>query len=73
MIDRSEDDDVADRLSKLEAGIEQVKAEIEWIKVVVGGKAPSTVPEKTSPPWLLILSGTITPVAVAIIATQPWK
>lgn len=72
MIDQSEDD-MADRLSKLEAGVEQIKAEIEWIKVVVGGKAPSEVPTKTSPPWFLILSGTITPLAVAIIATQPWK
>jgi len=73
MTDRIEDEDLADRLSKLEATVNQIKAEIEWVKVVVQGKAPAEVPVKTSPPWLLILTGTITPLAVAIIATQPWK
>lgn len=69
----SEDESVDDRMNKLEAALEQLKAEIAWLKLVLAGKAPEEHPDNTSPPWVLILVGAITPLAVAIVSTQPWK
>lgn len=64
---------MADRITKLEQAIERLQAELEWIKMVLGGKVPEHQPEKTSPPWVLILIGSVTPLGVAILTTQPWK
>lgn len=69
----SEGEDLNDRISKLEATIEQLKAELAWVRVMLSGKAPVDTAEKTSPPWVLILIGSVTPVAVAVLTTQPWK
>lgn len=67
------DQDMADRITKLEQAIERLQAELEWIKMVLGGKVPKQHEERTNPPWVLILVGSITPLAAAIITTQPWK
>lgn len=68
-----ERDDMSDRITKLEQAMIRLQSELEWVKMVVGGKPPKEHEDSTSPPWVLILIGCITPLCVAIVSTQPWK
>lgn len=52
------------------AAWQQMRNDIEWLKALVTGNQPR---EKTGPPWIVIVTGCLTPILVAILSTQPWK
>jgi hypothetical protein len=62
-----------DDVSDLRAAVEQLKAEMTWVKLVLSGRSPADVPAKTSPPWITIVTFVVGPAVAAFIATAPWK
>jgi hypothetical protein len=69
----NEGDGDNDDMSDLRASVEQLKAEMAWVKAMLLGQRPSDVPAKTSPPWVTIITFVVGPALAAFIATAPWK
>lgn len=73
----SETEAMRDDISSLRATVEQLKAELAWVKLTLGSllgttPKPGDSPAKTSPPWVTTASLLAVPVITAIIATRPW-
>lgn len=64
---------MGDRVSRLEAAIKQLQAELEWVKVALQGRAPSASPEKTRPPILGPALVAAISAAGVILASKPWQ
>jgi hypothetical protein len=62
-----------DDMSELRATVEQLKAEMQWVKAMLLGQKPADVPQKTSPPWVTIVTFVVGPAVAAFVATAPWK
>lgn len=67
-----DDETMGDRVSRLEAAIRQLQAELEWIKVALQGRIPADVKEKTSPPILGPVVVALIGAIGAIVAARPW-
>lgn len=60
-------------MGDVRAAVKQLQAEMEWVKVVLSGQKPAEAPQKTSPPWITIVTFVVGPAMAAFIATAPWK
>ncbi|HZA18967.1 MAG TPA: hypothetical protein VE645_19155 [Pseudonocardiaceae bacterium] len=51
---------------------QQMKDDIEWLKSLIV-PAVTAKGEDRGPPWILIMTGCLTPIIVALLTTQPWN
>lgn len=76
-MDEREEERMRDDISNLTATVEQLKAELAWVKLTLGSllgtsPKPAESATKTSPPWVTTVSLVAVPVITALIATKPW-
>jgi hypothetical protein len=64
------EDGVNDRLTKLERGLEDVKAQMAWLAAILTARPPSEVQATTKPPYglLTIVLPVVGIIAAAVIA-----
>lgn len=60
------------RVSKMEAAIQQLQAELEWVKVAMQGRVPAETAKKTKPPILGPILVALIGAVGAVAAARPW-